>query len=132
MWLWILLGVGAVSAFWWLSRAGELFFLSVRDGSVLLVRGRIPPSLLNDFGDAVRHVRRGSIRGVRQMNGGQVFAGGDIDEFVEQRLRNILRTFPVSRLRSAPGPANPTLGQVLGIAWLAWLLDRAGGGPLEG
>jgi hypothetical protein len=41
-----------------------------------------------------------------------------------QRIRNIFRLYPLSNLRAAPAVSQPTLGQLLGIAWLAWLLDR--------
>jgi len=51
---------------------------------------------------------------------------GDIDEGRAQRLKNCFRLYPISMLRSAPIVGRPTLGQVLGIAWLAWLLDRRG------
>ncbi len=47
-----------------------------------------------------------------------------MDEGRLQRLRNAFALFPTSKLRAAASVARPTLGQVLGIAWLAWLLDR--------
>lgn len=69
-------------------------------------------------------MRRGAIRVLRGEAGGQLYASGDIDDFMEQRLRNIFRMYPVSQLRAAPKIGRPTLGQVLGIAWLAWLFER--------
>jgi hypothetical protein len=116
----------AIGAVWWLSRASELFFVSVRDGKVLVVRGRVPVSLLQSFAEAVREptVRRGSIRAWRAENGGQLACSGGIDEGREQRMRNAFMLYPASKLRQAPAVGRPTLGQVLGIAWLAWLLDR--------
>jgi hypothetical protein len=39
-------------------------------------------------------------------------------------MRNIFALYPLSQLRHAPAIARPTLGQLAGVAWLAWLLDR--------
>jgi hypothetical protein len=36
--------------------------------------------------------------------------------------------YPASQLRQAPAVQQPTLGQLSGIAWLAWILDRSGRG----
>jgi hypothetical protein len=121
----ILIAVLAVLLVSWLSRASELFCLSVRDGRVLVVRGRIPGGLLSDIRDVVSKpvVRSATIRAVKQEHGARLVASG-IDEGREQRLRNIFRLYPISNLRAAPTIANPSLGQILGIAWIAWLLDR--------
>lgn len=126
MWIWILIGVAIVIGLWWSARANELFFVSVRDGRVLLVRGRVPQALLNDLHAAVQKppVHRGSIRAIRTSNGAQLYARG-MDEFVEQRLRNIFRMYPQAQLRSAKRINDRTVGQLLGIAWLAWLFDRS-------
>jgi hypothetical protein len=80
---------------------------------------------LSDIRDVVNKpvVARATIRGVKQEHGARLAISG-IDEGREQRLRNIFRLYPISNLRAAPLVAKPTLGQVLGIAWLAWLLDR--------
>ena len=51
-----------------LSRANELFCVSVRDGRCLVVRGQIPTALLQDFRDVVARagLPRATIRGVRE------------------------------------------------------------------
>ena len=36
--------------------------------------------------------------------------------------------YPESQLRAAPPIKSPTLGQLTGLAWLAWMLDRSGRG----
>lgn len=126
--VWLIVGAALLLLWWWAGRASELFMVSVRDGKVLVVRGRLPQSLLNDFHAAVRHVRRGSIRALLQAGGAQVYASGDIDEGSEQRLRNIFRLYPVARLRAVESDrSSRSLGQVLGIVWLAWLLERSSG-----
>jgi hypothetical protein len=117
-----------VALFWALSRAGELFYISVRDGKLLVVRGRVPVSMLQEFRDAVNKptVRRGAIRAFKTESGGQLACSGDIDEGREQRMRNTFMLYPASQLRAAPPIKQPTLGQLTGLAWLAWMLDRRG------
>ena len=48
-----------------------------------------------------------------------------VDEGTEQRLRNVFRLFPIAQLRNAPPIAQPSIGQLLGIAWLAWFFERS-------
>ena len=108
-------------------RAAEIFRVSVRDGRVLVIRGRVPPALLRAIREIVRSepaITHGTIRAVRGEHGARLTASGAIDEGRLQRLRNAFALFPTSKLRAAASVARPTLGQVLGIAWLAWLLDR--------
>jgi hypothetical protein len=121
----LLIGLIAFALYTWLSRSSELFCLSVRGGRVLLVRGRIPGGLLSDVRDVVAKpaVARATIRAVKQEHGARLAMSG-IDEGRQQRLRNIFRLYPISNLRAAPPITKPTMGQVLGIAWLAWILDR--------
>ncbi len=120
-----LLAVAVVVALWFFTRTGVIFVVSVRNGVVLLVRGRIPPALLADFAEVVRRppIRRGSIRGLKTEHGGRLSFSG-IDEGREQRMRNIFALYPASKLRHAPAIKRPTLGQLSGIAWLAWFFDR--------
>jgi hypothetical protein len=124
MWLYVLFGVAFVAVLWWFHRQNELFCVSVRHGKVLVVRGRIPQGLLNDFASAVGKVERGTIRASRDDGGAHLSVSGDIDDFVEQRLRNCLRLYPIARLTAPREREQRTLGQLLGLAWLAWLLDR--------
>ncbi|HZS36069.1 MAG TPA: DUF3634 family protein [Polyangia bacterium] len=118
----IALAAGAYVA--WRSRV--VFHLSVRDGRVLVVSGRVPGGFLYEARQAVKHppVGRAAIRAMRGEHGAQLAFSGSLDEGRRQRLRNIFALYPASQLRSAPSVQRPTLGQLLGIAWLAWLLDR--------
>ena len=120
------IAVLAVLGLWWFTRVGELFYISVRDGKVLVVRGRVPTSMLQEFAETVASpkVRRGSIRAVKTETGGALHCSGDIDEGREQRMRNTFMLYPASQLRHAPAIQQPTVGQLAGIAWLAWLFDR--------
>jgi hypothetical protein len=125
--MFFLLAGAAVGLVLWLSwRARVLFELSVRDGRVLVVRGRVPTGYLHDVEAIVSRARvaRGSVTAVRDERHARIVVSGDIDEACAQRLRNTFGLRPVSQLRAAPIIAKPTLGQVLGIAWLAWMLDR--------
>jgi hypothetical protein len=108
------------------SRARELFVLSVRDGRVLIVRGRVPPGYLGDVKGIVASppVRSATIRAYKDADHARLSVSGDVDEGRVQRLRNTFGIRPMAQLRSAPLINKPTLGQVLGIAWLAWMLDR--------
>lgn len=114
---------------WWISRGRELFLISARNGRVLVVRGRIPPGLLRDMRDVLEkaRVRSATARGVRSAydHGGARLVLAGVDENTAQRLRNTFGMYPISKLAAAPAIANPTLGQVLGFVWLAWLMDRA-------
>jgi len=104
-------------------RQNTLFEISVRKGRTLVVRGRVPPGFLADVRTIVRGVESASIRAVKDQGGARLTASG-VDERALQRLRNAFSVYPAARLRAAPPIQRPTLGQVLGIAWLAWLLDR--------
>jgi len=130
---WLLFSAAAfvLFALWMLARGNELFYVSARDGRLLLVRGRIPPSLLTGFGEILDRagVRRAEIRAVKEGGGLRLVARG-VDERTEQMLRNAFGVHPLQRLRTAPFAGHRNLGQVLGFAWLAWWLlgsrDRRG------
>ena len=111
----------------WLARHEDLFCLSVRDGRVLVVRGRAPPGFVSDARDIAARdgVREATVRAVKTERGGRLLFSGDLSEGTQQRLRNVFGILPAAQLRHAPAIKNPTLGQVLGIVWLAWLLDRS-------
>jgi hypothetical protein len=119
--------VAVVFVLAWLAHQEDLFCLSIRDGRVLVVRGRAPTGFVSDVGDiAVRDgVRDATVRAVKTERGGRLLFSGDLSEGTQQRLRNVFGILPAAQLRHAPPIKNPTLGQVLGIAWLAWLLDRS-------
>ncbi|MHB8874421.1 MAG: DUF3634 family protein [Myxococcaceae bacterium] len=125
--LYLLIGLGALALYLVVQRQRELFCISIRHGEVLVMRGRVPPTLLGDFRDALSSpkVRSGTLRAVREENGARLLVSGPIDEYREQRLRNIFRLYPLSNLRAAPALERPSVGQVMGLAWLAWMLtDR--------
>lgn len=127
MWLGIAIVVGLVVGWFVLDRMGEIFCISVRDGRCLVVRGRIGGNLLEGIADVVQRagVKRGTVRAVKgEHHARLVFRG--IDEGTGQRLRNVFGHHPVQKLRQAPVATKRNLGQLLGVAWLAWLLVSLG------
>lgn len=82
-----------------LSRSRELFRIEIHDGKQTVVRGYAPAGLLNDFGSAIRHVGRGTIRAYKASDHARLSFSGDIDAGAEQRLRNIFGLYPVARLQ---------------------------------
>ena len=107
---------------WYLSRKNEFFRVSIRDGRVLLVRGRIPMGYLDDLRDVSRHVPRGMVRAVKDAGQARLIISSSVDEVTAQRMRNTFAIYPVVKLRAARPLANLNAGQVLGIEWLAWRL----------
>ena len=100
--------------------------MSVREGKVLVVRGRVPGGMLHEIAESMSRprIRRCSIKAVKTESGGRLQFSGDIDEGRRQRMRNVFALYPASQLRQAPAIDQPTVGQLAGVAWLAWLLDR--------
>ena len=106
------------------SRANELFVLSVRRGRTLYVRGRISGALLSEIDEVAARlaIERATIRAVFEQgrirvlcdHGGELFA---------QRIRNVVGTKTERKLRDARAPLKRNWGQKLGISWLAWRLD---------
>lgn len=105
-----------------LRRATELFFVSVRRGRVLVVRGAVPPALLLDLSEIVRRARprHGSLRAVRRAGGAVALeVDGAIDGATAQRLRNAFGLVPAARIKAAArAPRRSRAG--MGVAWLAW------------
>ncbi len=98
----ILFLCGLIVFVWLLARSRELFRISIENGKQRLTRGYAPVALLNDFGTAVRRVKRGSIRAYRSGDSARLSFRGDIDAGAEQKLRNMLSLYPIARLRG-PG-----------------------------
>ncbi len=120
----LVLSALALGVFWFLSQR-TLFKLSIRGGEVLIVKGRVPVRFLQDVHDVVRDEKlaSGSISAVAREHGAGLSFWG-IPEGPQQRLRNAFRMYPAADLRHAPPIDKPTLGQMLGIAWLAWAMSR--------
>jgi hypothetical protein len=110
-----------------LSRANELFCVSIRDGACLVIRGRVPPKLWRELVTTaeVNGLTRGTVRAVREGGAARLVTDG-ISSEVTQRLRNSVGSAGLNamRLGSTGRDTSRNVGQLLGIAWLAWLLHR--------
>jgi hypothetical protein len=110
-----------------LSRANELFCVSIRDGACLVIRGRVPPKLWRELVTTaeVNGLTRGTVRAVREGGAARLVTDG-ISPEVTQRLRNGVGSAGLNAMRfgSTGRDTSRNLGQLLGIAWLAWLLHR--------
>ena len=120
----VILIVGVVL---WLiiDRSTELFCLSWRGGELRLVRGAIPPALKRDLAEALAHMKvpRATVKAKKTDARARLTASG-VDDFAEQRLRNIFQIYPVSQLRAAVRPTQNRLLHLLGFASLVWLFGR--------
>jgi Protein of unknown function (DUF3634) len=85
-----------------LSRANELFCLRFERGGLRVVRGRIPQRLLSDLGDILRDPppERAVLRGVVEDLRPVIHARGPLTEAQRQRIRNVVSTWPLARIRS--------------------------------
>jgi hypothetical protein len=81
-------------------RANELFVVRIHEGHARLVRGRIPPRLLDDLGDVVRGVPSGRLHCLSESGKPALYTVGEFDAAERQRLRNLVGTWTVAQIRS--------------------------------
>jgi hypothetical protein len=95
-----------VVVLWLLRGAPELARIQVRDGKARLVRGRLPPKLLDDTVDVLRRraPARATIRVVLDGGAPRVVATGVTEEQLQQ-LRNLAGAYSTAQFRS--GRARP-------------------------
>jgi hypothetical protein len=123
----VVLGAAIVVGLVVSSRMNELFCISVRDGRILVMRGRVPTVLLQNIADIVRRaaLRGGTIRAERSDAHARLVTRG-IDEGTTQQLRNVFGQHPLQKYRALPeARSTRNIGQILGVAWLAWVLAKA-------
>ena len=126
--LFVLAFAAFVAAWVALERSNELFVLSWRDGEMRLVRGVVPGRLRFELGDALKRMKVKSTRlRVAKSEGGARLTASGLDDFTTQRLRNIVRLFPLSQLRSGTAPAQNKLLRVFGFTALLWLFGSRDG-----
>jgi len=126
----MLLVIGALvaGAYLVMTRANELFCVSIRDGRCLVIRGNVPPKLWRELLTVVTQakIRRGTIRAVKSGGAARLVTAG-IDPGLEQRLRNSLGSAGLSTMKlgsSKQSGGSRNIGQLLGLTWLAWFLTR--------
>jgi hypothetical protein len=114
----IVLGLVLVVGYLLFTRSQELFRIEIRGGRQTVTRGYVPVGLLNDFGAAVRGVKRGEVRAHKAQGGARLSFGGDVDAGVAQRLRNIFGLYPVARLRAPHIDKRQTVSDAFTLAWI--------------
>lgn len=121
---WPFVGFAALVGFilWRAARSREIFCLTVRDGTVLVVRGRVLATTFEAIADvsARSRVPSATVRALRDGDTARIVVDGEVTEAYGQQLRNVFGLEPLRRLLTAPGVKHPTLGQRLGWAWLIW------------
>ena len=94
--------VGALVWLIWASgRARELCVLAIAQGRVRVLRGALPASLLEALQDIVtrQRVQAGKLRVLRDGDAARLEA--NLDAGTQQRMRNVLGTYPLARLLAA-------------------------------
>ncbi|MFW5921274.1 MAG: DUF3634 family protein [Polyangiales bacterium] len=121
----VILGIGlfVLVVLLLVTRANEVFRISVRDGELLVIRGHVPPGLYAEIEDVVRRgrVERASIRAVKSGGNARLVVQG-ASPGTAQRLRNVFGTRGLEGLRADTPQPSRNLGQRLGWEWLAWRL----------
>lgn len=87
-----------------LMRINELFLVRVHHGNARLVRGRAPQRLFDDLADILARpvVGRATLRAVSEDRRPRLYAEGDLSVEQKQRLRNVIGTWTVQQIRTAP------------------------------
>ena len=89
-----------------LARSNELFVVRVQLGKVELVRGRVPPALLQDLEDIFQPTSASArIRVVAERARARVIVS-QLEEGLAQRVRNVVGRFPIAQIRAGRRPAN--------------------------
>jgi hypothetical protein len=83
-------------------RSTELFVISVREGNVEVVRGRLPPRLFSDVEDVLKRppVEHGEVRVVAEQMRPRVRVSGTINDVQAQRIRNVVGRYEIAQIRS--------------------------------
>ena len=72
-----------------IGRRSSEFSILVKRGRVDTIKGNVSRAIVNDFAETVGNVANGEIIGNRNGKAIRLSFKGDIDEFTQQRLRNI-------------------------------------------
>ena len=113
----VVIGALLLLGYWLWVRAQLLFRIQIRDGKQTVTRGYVPMGLLNDFGAAVRGVKNGEVRAHKAEGGARLSFGGDVDQGVAQRLRNIFGLYPVARLQTPHIDKRKAVSDAFTLAW---------------
>ncbi|MER2561303.1 MAG: DUF3634 family protein [Myxococcaceae bacterium] len=107
----------------WLRRGRRAFVVRVVNGELRVVRGWLPGPMLADYRSALRGLS-GSVEGHFEEGGLRVTVSGGIDEFVEQRLRNIARLYPLASFRASRSAERQVLRGTAAVALMTAVARR--------
>lgn len=99
------LAIAVVAALLLITRnATRLFFVVVESGRVVRLRGHAPQGLVRDMTDVLRQRPVPSARITVRVRdrAASIDAAGDVTDAERQRLRNVLATWPLAKIRAAP------------------------------
>lgn len=99
------LAVAAIAALLWMMRNATLLFSAKVDrGRIVTLRGRAPKGLVHDMSEVLRRrpVKNATLRVVVEGGLPALRAKGDLNDGEVQRLRNVLGTWPLAKIRAAP------------------------------
>ncbi len=119
----VVLAIGAAIVLWLRSQR-RAFVVVVTNGEVTVRSGWMPGAMLSDFRAALKSVPSGKVVGHFEEGGLRVVASGAIDEFVEQRLRNIARLYPIGSFRASRAPEAEAAKTTGFFAFLTLLFSR--------
>ena len=86
----LILIVGVTLAMYLITRNYAEFVVTIENGKIIKQTGRMPSKMLSDFESALSGVKSGKVLGNKSGSGLRLSFRGDINEFTEQRLRNIV------------------------------------------
>lgn len=95
----------AVLWWWWgLRRAALLFTVTVRNGQVARVRGRVPPRLLAEIEDIIAQASVTNAHFEAKTRDGSpvLHFEGEMDPTTIQQMRNVMGQFTVGQIRNSP------------------------------
>lgn len=107
LWILLLAGLALLPVVRSVRRSTELFVLQFEAGRLRHVRGRLPPSLLNDLAGVVEGTRLEDfeLKVVRRDGEPVLMLRRPLGAGTEQQLRNVLGQYPVARIQAGlPAP----------------------------
>lgn len=123
MWTTLIVIAVGVAVVLWLRRGRRAFVVHVQNGELRVVSGWLPGPMLADYRSALRGLS-GSVEGHFEEGGLRVTVAGGIDEFVEQRLRNIARLYPLASFRASRKAEHQVLRGTAAVALMSAVARR--------
>lgn len=123
MWTALVIVAVGIAVVLWLRSGRRAFVLRAVNGELRVVSGWLPGPMLADYRSALRGLT-GSVEGHFEEGGLRVTVSGGIDEFVEQRLRNIARLYPLASFRASRKAEQQVLRGTAAVAVMSAIVRR--------